>query len=89
MAKVLVSGPMRDLFGNRDELIVEGDTVLDIICSLTEQFPAAKGRLLREGTLSMQTVISVNNRDIRLLDHEKTKVDSETRIHLLPSLVGG
>lgn len=89
MAKVRVFGHLRTLIGNAGEIIVEGETVWDIAKALANRFPELKNKLLKGNELSMQTMISVDSRDIRLLDNEKTRVDEKSVVYLLPSLVGG
>jgi len=89
MAIVKVSSPLRRFIGKRNELIIEGETVFDVISTLADQFPRMGDKLLRGASLSMQTIISVDQMDIRLLDNENTLVGESSVIHLLPALVGG
>jgi molybdopterin converting factor small subunit len=89
MAEVIISGPLRIYTEGRKKLSIQGETVWDVILSLSEQYPLWKDKLIRNEKLSMQTTITVNNRDIRLLDNENTKVDINSTLFILPTLVGG
>ena len=89
MAKIIVSSPLKRFFGNKEEITIHGETIGDVINSLVVIYPEIRNKLIRGNSLSKQTVISVDNRDIRLLDNEKTPVCNSSVIHLLPALVGG
>ena len=89
MAMVKVSSPLKRYFGNEEEILIQGESIIDVINSLVVIYPEIKDKLIRGNSLSRQTVISVDNRDIRLLDDENTQVGNGSVIHLLPALVGG
>lgn len=89
MAIVRISSPMRRFTGNKSELVIRGETVFEVICIIADQFPEIGTKLLRGNSLSMQTIISVDQKDIRLLNNGETQVGESTILHLLPALVGG
>ncbi|WP_367277201.1 MoaD/ThiS family protein [Oceanispirochaeta sp.] len=89
MAEVILSGPLRIYTGGKKVIIMEGNTIWNVIKALNNEYPDWKDKLIRNGKLSMQMTILVNNRDIRLLEHEKTRVDKNSKIMILPTLIGG
>jgi molybdopterin converting factor small subunit len=90
MAKVLFSSPLRIYTRNRESCEINQGTIEDVVIQLGKDFPDLGSRLLRDdGTLRNLIVISVDGKDIRLLEREQTSVNRDSVIRLLPAIGGG
>jgi len=76
--------------GGESVIAVEGDTVGEILLTLTTTYPAIKGQLLNDdGTLHRFLNVYVNDDDVRYLGGVAASVRNNDEITLLPAVAGG
>jgi molybdopterin synthase sulfur carrier subunit len=86
MPVVRLRGPLRRLAGDSPELVIDGDSVGDLLAEIERAHPAVNGWILDErGTLRRHINVYVNG-ELGALD---THVEAEDRIDVLPALSGG
>lgn len=86
MAKVIFASALRMYTHDVKSCEIDGGTVKDVLLQIGGDFPDLKPRLFKEGvdgTLRHLIVISVDGKDIRLLEREQTCVSRESVIRLL------
>ncbi len=90
MTRVLVTPPLRPLTGNQEEHQVEGATVGEALRALSARYPQLASKLLAgDGSLRAQVIVYLEDKDIRLLEGDKTPVPAGSPIKLLVALAGG
>lgn len=90
MPKVKIPGPLRRLVENKDEIIVEGTTLKEVIEKLGEINPEMKNRILDEnGEVRRFINIYINNEDIRFMKGINTEVKDTDEITIIPAIAGG
>ncbi len=90
MATVIIPTPLRKFTNNTSKLIVQANTVSDIIQKLTDDFPELKKHLLdANGKVPSFINIFVDDDDIRNLQQEKTAVTENTVVSIVPAIAGG
>jgi len=92
MLTFVISGPLRELAGNRSELQVEGraTTVSDALSLLWEECPSFRDRVVTElGELRPHLNIFVDGESIRYSGGFRTPVRDGAEIVILPALSGG
>jgi molybdopterin synthase sulfur carrier subunit len=88
----VVSGPLRELAGNRGEVRVDGeaDSLTDALSLLWQECPAFRDRVITElGDLRPHLNIFVDGENIKFLDGFATPVHGSSEIVILPALSGG
>jgi molybdopterin synthase sulfur carrier subunit len=76
--------------GGESVIAVEGDTVGEVLSTLTTTYPAIKGQLLNDdGTLHRFLNVYVNDDDVRYLGGVKATIRNDDEITLLPAVAGG
>jgi sulfur-carrier protein len=88
----VVSGPLRELAGNRGEVEVQGhaESVSDALSLLWHECPAFRDRLVTElGELRPHLNIFVDGESIRFAQGFATPVQDGSEIVILPALSGG
>lgn len=89
-ATVRIPGPLRDLAGGTDELIVAIGTVRAVLDELLTRHPSLRRHLRTEaGALREHVNIFLNEDDIRVLDGEGTAVGVGDVVTIVPSIAGG
>lgn len=90
MAKLIIPTPLRKFANNQASVETQGETVLDSVRQLTEQYPELKQHVLdQNGNIRSFVRIYVGDDDIKVLDNEKTKVQQDTLISIIPAIAGG
>lgn len=90
MATVIIPTPLRKFTNNTARLDIKADTIENTVNELTLNFPELKKHLLDEkGQIRSFVNIFVGNNDIRDLQQEKTPVQSDTVISIVPAIAGG
>ncbi|HAW50645.1 TPA: molybdopterin synthase sulfur carrier subunit [bacterium] len=91
MIKVLVPTQLQKLTGGKSEVFIsECCDILSLIDKLNEDFPGIKNRICDEGGNIRRFVnIFLNGEDIRFLEKEKTKLENECEISIVPAVSGG
>jgi molybdopterin converting factor small subunit len=76
--------------GGESVIAVEGNTVGEVLLTLTTTYPAIKGQLLNDdGTLHRFLNVYVNDDDVRYLGGVKAAIRNDDEITLLPAVAGG
>jgi sulfur-carrier protein adenylyltransferase/sulfurtransferase len=90
MAKVLIPTPLRQFTGKQDTVRVPGDTVGEVLQSLTSQYPELRKQIFTdEGKLRSFVNVYLNDEDIRYLSKDATAAQEADTISLVPSIAGG
>lgn len=90
MISIGIPTPLRPFTGGRDEVCVEGATLLAAIEALDRLHPGMKGRLLNDhGALRPYVNVFVNDEDVRALDGLRTPLRPGDRLLLIPAIAGG
>src|SRR5271157_597760 len=90
MAKVLIPTPLRQFTAKQDTVIASGDTVGEVLASLTTQFPDLRRQIFTgEGKVRSFVNVYLNDEDIRYLGKDRTPVQDADTISLVPSIAGG
>ncbi len=90
MAKILIPTPLRQYAGNKDAVDLNGNTVSELLGSLTRQYDELRRHLYTgEGKLRSFVNINVNDEDIRHLEKEATRVNPSDTVSIVPSIAGG
>lgn len=90
MATVIIPTPLRKFTNNTARLQVAAVNIQQTVDELTLNFPDLKKHLLDEqGQIRSFVNIFVGNDDIRDLQQEKTAVQPDTVISIIPAIAGG
>ena len=90
MSVVRIPPTLRTETAGEREVIVEGETVRELLDDLTSRFPAIKGHLFDDGgELNRFVNVYVNNEDVRLGNGLETTVTPEATVIVLPAMAGG
>ncbi|MGN6417084.1 MAG: MoaD/ThiS family protein [Pseudobacter sp.] len=90
MATVIIPTPLRKFTNNTARLQVAAVNIQQTVDELTLNFPDLKKHLLDEqGQIRSFVNIFVDNDDIRDLQKEKTAVQPDTIISIIPAIAGG
>ena len=89
MTKVRIPPTLREETGGERVIVVEGDTVRDLLDDLMAQFPALRRQLVEEGDLAPFVNVYVEGEDVRTLDGIETPVRDGSTVILLPAMAGG
>ena len=88
--KVVIPTPLRQYTEKRDNVVVEGQTVEEVLGNLTAQYGELRRHLYGEdGRLRSFVNIYRNDEDIRYLEREKTPVKETDVLSIVPSIAGG
>jgi len=82
MSVVRIPPTLRTETGSEREVIVEADTVRDLLDDLTSRFPGLQGQLEYAN-------VYVGGEDIRTRDGFETPVAKSDTVILLPAMAGG
>ena len=88
--KVIIPTPLRQYTERKDSVVVEGQTVEEVLQNLTAQYGDLRRHLYSEdGRLRSFVNIYRNEEDIRYLEREKTPVRETDILSIVPSIAGG
>jgi molybdopterin synthase sulfur carrier subunit len=86
MPVVILRAPLKDLAGGNTEVRCGGDTVGEALRALERTWPRTVGWILDEhGRVRRHVSVFRNGEQVR----EDAPVDSDDRVHVLPSISGG
>jgi molybdopterin synthase sulfur carrier subunit len=86
MPSVRLRQPLKRLAGDRDEVTLEGGTVLELLRALEREHPALDGWILDErGHMRRHINVFVNGER----GDEDTGVGGSDRVDVLPAITGG
>lgn len=90
MPKIRIPTPLARFAGDQKTVAVEGGTVEEALESLVQQHMALKAHLFdEEGRLRNFVNVYLNDTDVRTLQKEKTPVQPEDELVIVPSIAGG
>ena len=90
MAQIIIPTPLRKFTNNEARITVSADTVGDGIIEAIDQYPDLKQNVLDEsGALRGFVRIYVGDEDINTLDKERTKIEHDSVISIIPAIAGG
>ena len=76
--------------GEKDEIKTTAENVAEMILDLEKQFPGMQERLCdNDGTIRKFINIYVNEEDIRFIDGEKTNINENDVVSIIPAIAGG
>ncbi|SRR5579885_803966 len=88
--KVIIPTPLRQYAGKADSVMVEGQTVDEIMRNLMARYGELRKHLYTDdGKLRSFVNIYRNDEDIRYLEREKTPVKETDVLSIVPSIAGG
>jgi molybdopterin/thiamine biosynthesis adenylyltransferase/rhodanese-related sulfurtransferase/molybdopterin converting factor small subunit len=87
---VLIPAPLRPFVGGKDLLVFEAGSVADLLHQLTSQHAELRKHLFADdGRLRSFVNVYVNDRDIRQLAQQETRVAAGDTVSIIPSIAGG
>jgi sulfur-carrier protein adenylyltransferase/sulfurtransferase len=87
---VLIPTPLRPFVGGKDALELEAADVSELLQRLTSEHAALRKHLFADdGRLRSFVNVYVNDRDIRQLDQQQTRVAAGDTVSIIPSIAGG
>jgi molybdopterin/thiamine biosynthesis adenylyltransferase/rhodanese-related sulfurtransferase/molybdopterin converting factor small subunit len=87
---VLIPAPLRPFVGGKDLLVFEAGSVGDLLHQLTNQHGELRKHLFADdGRLRSFVNVYVNDRDIRQLAQQETRVAAGDTVSIIPSIAGG
>lgn len=88
--KVLIPTPLRGFTDKQASVLLEGNTVGELLRQLITQHSQLKRHLYTdEGTLRNFVNVYVNQEDIRYLKKDETPVTDHDVVSIIPSIAGG
>ena len=90
MPKIYIPTPLRKFTGNLSQVEIQGATIAEVLNNLSTDFPGLKNYLFSaDGKIPSFINIFVGEDDIRNLNSEKTLVEKESVISIVPAIAGG
>ncbi|MDX1685442.1 MAG: MoaD/ThiS family protein [Saprospiraceae bacterium] len=89
MAKVLIPTPLRKFTNNASKVELEGDNVIEVLTSLTNNYPDLKPYLLDNDKVKPYIKLFKGEEDIESLDNEATRLESTDTLSIVPAIAGG
>lgn len=88
--KVIIPTPLRQYAGKNDSVVVDGQTVDEVMRNLMSRYGDLQKHLYNEhGKLRSFVNIYRNDEDIRYLQREATPVSETDVLSIVPSIAGG
>ncbi len=88
--KVRIPTPLRSLTNGSEEVIVEGNSIKEVIDNLETNYNGFKARLCDEkGQIRRFINFYLNDEDIRFKDNQDTPVNDGDQISIVPAIAGG
>lgn len=87
MAKVFIPPALRTLTAEQSEVVVDGETVREVIDRLDSIYPGIKAQLCRADQLRPGLAVAVDTSITSLGLNQRLRPDSE--VHFLPAIGGG
>ena len=86
---VRIPTPLRTLTAGADEVVIDGNTVGEVIDNLEKKHPGIKERLCDEKGVRRFVNIYANEEDIRFLDGLDTPIKEGDSVSIVPAIAGG
>jgi molybdopterin synthase sulfur carrier subunit len=88
--KVLIPSALRPQTDNQASLDLPGQSIAEVLASLTARFPELGKRLFKaENELNRFINVYVNDEDIRFIDNLNTPVKAGDEVSIVPAIAGG
>ncbi len=88
--KVRIPTPLRSLTNGSEEVVVEGNSIKEVIDNLETNYNGFKARLCDEkGQIRRFINFYLNDEDIRFKDNQETPVSDGDQISIVPAIAGG
>jgi molybdopterin converting factor small subunit len=88
--KILIPTPLRTYTEKKASVVLEGNTVGELLQGLTAAYAPLKRHLYDDtGALRNFVNVYVNDEDIRYLQKEQTLVSDKDTVSIIPSIAGG
>ncbi len=90
MISIRIPTPLRNLSANKDEVSVEGGTLVAALDDLERRHPGFKERIMNEkGALRPYINVFHNDEDVRFGDGLRTALKDGDRLAIVPAIAGG
>lgn len=90
MATVFIPTPLRKFTNNQSNIQIEAENIKELLEKLTQEFPPLKNYLFTgEGEIPAFLNIFIDEDDIRNLNEKETKIDSKSKVSIVPAIAGG
>jgi molybdopterin synthase sulfur carrier subunit len=89
VSRMLLSGPLRDLAGGKQEIAAAGSTVRECLEFLRSEWPELGSALERDGRIARFVILYVGGEDVRALDGIDTAIDPGQTIEAVLAVSGG
>ena len=92
MPTIQIPRQLRPHADHQESIMISGDSLLEVVLSLVKKYPALKQYLIddeQSGKLCSFITIYLNGKDIRFLDNEKTTLNENDILSIIPAIAGG
>ena len=86
---VRIPAPLRTLTGGKEQIVVAGATLADVIEDMEKKHPGIRDRLLDEKGVRRFVNIYVGDEDTRFLGGLKASVKAGDEMSIVPAIAGG
>lgn len=87
---ILIPTAMRPQVDDNESLIVSGDTVKDVLGTVTGQYPELGKRLFKsENEVNRFVNLFLNDEDVRFLENLDTALKDGDELSIVPAIAGG
>ena len=87
MPEVWMSPRMRRIAGGKEQVVVEGVTIRQVVNNLEKLYPGMKGELCEDGEIDPGIAVVIDGETSNLGMLERVQENSE--IHFIPAMAGG
>lgn len=89
MATVRLAPVLRASVGGAKQVPASGSTLAEVLTDLYQRYPALKGQIQPEESLSRFINVYINDQDVRYLNGIDSAVGPADTVILLPAMAGG
>lgn len=90
IVKIRIPTPLQKLTDGKAEVECSGKTVIELVNNLERKYPGTRERLCDEkGNIRRFINVFINEKDIRFLKGQKTKLKNGDEISIIPAIAGG
>jgi len=87
---IYIPTPFRSMTGNRENIVVEGTTVAEVLDDLDRKFPGVHDLIYSSAhEIPAHINIYVNNQEISMLSGDETPVSEGDQVAIIPAIAGG
>jgi len=90
MPTIRIPAPLRGITDNKEEVILSGANLEQVLTKLCDAYPGLFERILdQQGEIRRFVNIFVNDEDVRFLQERQTPLNESDVISILPASAGG